>query len=59
LAREGDRSAQERLAERGDVDALWALAEEALQRGEALRAWTWQYLALQHFMAPDTRCSPD
>lgn len=48
LAREGDRSALERLAERGDVDALRFAAEQALQQGEALRAWTWQYLALRH-----------
>lgn len=48
LAREGDRSAVERLAERGDVDALRAAAEQALQRGDALRAWTWQYLASRH-----------
>ena len=48
LAREGDRPAQERLAERGDVDALRAAAEQALQRGEPLRAWMWQYLALRH-----------
>lgn len=48
LAHEGDRSALERLAERGDVDALRAAAEQALHRGESLRAWTWQYLALRH-----------
>lgn len=48
LAREGDRSALERLGERGDVDALRVAAEQALQRGEPLRAWTWQYLALRH-----------
>lgn len=48
LAREGDRSGIERLAERGDVDALRTAAEQAVRRGEALRAWTWQYLALRH-----------
>ena len=48
LAREGDRSALERLAGRGDVDALRVAAEQAVQRGEALRAWTWQDLALRH-----------
>jgi hypothetical protein len=48
LAREGDRSALERLAERGDIDALRDAAEQAVQRGEPLRAWTWQYLALLH-----------
>lgn len=48
LAREGDRSAIERLAERGDVDALRTAAEQAVRRGEALGAWTWQYLALRH-----------
>lgn len=47
-AREGDRSALERLAERGDLDALRAAAEQAVQRGESVRAWTWQYLALRH-----------
>jgi hypothetical protein len=48
LAREGDRSALERLAQRGEIDALRDAAEQAVQRGEPLRAWTWQYLALLH-----------
>lgn len=48
LARAGDEWAEERLAESGDADWLRSAAERALTKGDALRAWTWQYLALEH-----------
>lgn len=48
LARAGDEWAEERLAESGDADCLRSAAERALTKGDALRAWTWQYLALEH-----------
>lgn len=48
LARAGDEWAEERLAESGDADWLRSAAERALAKGDALRAWTWQYLALEH-----------
>ncbi|MGH8784846.1 MAG: hypothetical protein ACREYA_07130 [Cupriavidus necator] len=48
LARAGDEWAEERLAESGDADWLRSAAERALTKGDALRAWTWQYLALAH-----------
>jgi hypothetical protein len=48
LARAGDAWAEERLAESGDVDWLRSAAERAVAKGDALRAWTWQYLALEH-----------
>lgn len=46
LAGGGDEWALERLAGQGDSVALRALAEEALERGELVRAWVWQHLAL-------------
>ncbi len=48
LARAGDEWAEERLAELGDADWLRSAAERALAKGHALKAWTWQYLALKH-----------
>jgi hypothetical protein len=48
LADGGDEWALERLAERGDSVALRALSEEALKRGDLVRAWVWQHLALLH-----------
>lgn len=48
LAGMGARWAQERLAEQGDRDALRTVATGALDEGDALRAWTWQYLALRY-----------
>lgn len=48
LARAGDEWAEERLAESGDADCLRSAAERALTKGDALRAWTWQYLAMEH-----------
>lgn len=58
-AQQGSRSALETLAANGDEwaedqVALWAdghwlraAAERAIDAGDALRAWTWQYLALE------------
>jgi hypothetical protein len=48
LADQGDPWAEERVAAWGDVDWLRSAAGRALDRGDALRAWTWQYLALAH-----------
>ncbi|GAB3759312.1 hypothetical protein GCM10028796_06310 [Ramlibacter monticola] len=48
LAHKGDEWAEERLAESGDADWLRSAAERALTKGDALKAWTWQYLALKH-----------
>lgn len=48
LARAGDEWAEERLAESGDADWLRSAAERALAKGDAPKAWTWQYLALEH-----------
>lgn len=48
LARAGEEWAEERLAESGDADWLRSAAERALTKGDALRAWTWRYLALEH-----------
>jgi hypothetical protein len=44
----GDVWARERLAERGDIDALRDIAERSIEQGDAMRAWTWQHLALLH-----------
>lgn len=58
-AQQGSRSALETLAANGDAwaedqvaawaDGHWlrAAAERAIDAGDALRAWTWQYLALE------------
>lgn len=48
LAGGGDGWAQERLAERGDIDALRDVAERSIEQGDAMQAWTWQHLALLH-----------
>ncbi|WP_439590724.1 hypothetical protein [Hydrogenophaga sp.] len=48
LAHQGDAWAQERFAEQGDIHWLRMAAEGAIEIGDALRAWTWQYLALEH-----------
>lgn len=48
LAGGGDEWALERLAGQGDSVTLRALAEEALERGDLVRAWVWQHLALLH-----------
>lgn len=46
LADQGDPWAEERVAAWGDVSWLRSAAGRAMDRGDALRAWTWQYLAL-------------
>ena len=48
LAAAGDTWAVERLAERGDRYWLRCAAEHAIEDGDALRAWTWQYVARKH-----------
>lgn len=48
LAHQGDAWAEERFAEQGDIHWLRIAAERAVQVGDAMRAWTWQYLALEH-----------
>lgn len=45
LAYAGDAWALEQLGREGDVDALRTLAEEAVAKGEALRAWAYQSFA--------------
>lgn len=48
LAEQGDIWAEERVAERGELPWLRSAAERALAAGDAMRAWSWQYLALEH-----------
>jgi hypothetical protein len=48
LAHEHDEWAEERLAELGDAQWLRSAASRALAKGDALKAWIWQYLALAH-----------
>ncbi|MGQ2923267.1 MAG: hypothetical protein ACT6SF_16575 [Hydrogenophaga sp.] len=48
LAHQGDAWAEERFAEHGDIHWLRLAAERAVEVGDAMRAWTWQYLALEH-----------
>ena len=48
LASQGDAWADDQVAEWADPDWLRSAAERALEAGDAARAWTWQYLALEH-----------
>lgn len=48
LAGQGDEWAEDRVAKSGDPGWLRSAAERALAKGDAVRAWTWQYLALAH-----------
>ncbi|MCK6434173.1 MAG: hypothetical protein HUU30_08990 [Burkholderiaceae bacterium] len=48
LASEGDAWAEDRVAEWADDHWLRSAAERALDAGNVVRAWTWQYLALEH-----------
>lgn len=48
LADLGEPWAEERLAQQGDTAWMRGAAERALAHGDALRAWTWHYLALEH-----------
>ena len=48
LASEGDAWAEDRVAEWADDQWLRSAAERALDAGDVVRAWTWQYLALEH-----------
>ena len=48
LASEGVAWAEDRVAEWADDDWLRSAAERALDAGNVVRAWTWQYLALEH-----------
>jgi hypothetical protein len=36
------------LAQQGDIEALRDAAGRAVEQGDAMKAWTWQYLALLH-----------
>ena len=47
LASEGDAWAEDRIAEWADDHWLRSAAERALDAGNVVRAWTWQYLALE------------
>jgi TPR repeat protein len=47
LAHQGDTWAEERVAEWGDIHWLRSAVERALEKGDGLLAWTWQYLALK------------
>ena len=47
LAQQGDTWAEERVAEWGDIHWLRSAAARALEKGDGLLAWTWQYLALK------------
>lgn len=55
LASEGDAWAEDRVAEWADDHWLRSAAERALDAGNVVRAWTWQYLALEHGV--DLTCS--
>lgn len=46
LAAQGDPWAEDRMAPRADLHWLRSAAQRALDRGDAVRAWTWQYVAL-------------
>lgn len=48
LASEGDVEARQQLAIAGDTYHLRALAERALEEGQAVEAWAWQHIALRH-----------
>jgi hypothetical protein len=48
LASQGDAWAEDRVAEWADDHWLRSAAERALDAGNVVRAWTWQYLALEH-----------
>jgi hypothetical protein len=48
LAFQGDAWAEDRVAEWADDHWLRSAAERALDAGLVVRAWTWQYLALEH-----------
>lgn len=48
LASEGDAWAEDRVAEWADDHWLRSAAERSLGAGDVVRAWTWQYLALEH-----------
>ncbi len=48
LADQGDAWAEDRVAKSGDPGWLRSAAERALAKGDAVRAWTWQYLAKAH-----------
>lgn len=48
LASRGDAWAEDRVAERADHHWLRSAAERALDAGNVVRAWTWQYLSLEH-----------
>lgn len=48
LASEGDAWAEDRVAEWADDHWLRSAAERALDAGNVVRAWTWQYLAREH-----------
>lgn len=47
LASDGDAWAEDQVAAWADGHWLRAAAERAIDAGDALRAWTWQYLALE------------
>lgn len=48
LASQGDAWAEDQVAEWADPDWFRSAAERALEAGDVTRAWTWQYLALEH-----------
>ena len=48
LAFKGDEWAEERLAQSGDSHWLRSATERAIARGDSLKAWIWQYVALAH-----------
>lgn len=47
LASQGDAWAEDRVAEWAGGDWLRSAAERALDAGNVVRAWTWQYLAME------------
>jgi hypothetical protein len=48
LAAEGDAWAEDQVAAWAEPHWLRSAADRAIDSGNAIRAWTWQYLALKH-----------
>ncbi len=48
LAAEGDAWAEDQVAAWAEPHWLRSAADRAVSSGDAMRAWTWQYLALKH-----------
>lgn len=47
-AEEGDHEAMQQLASQGDSYWLRVVAQSAIEQGESVEAWKWQFVALHH-----------